>query len=81
MAERLVGTPPTIAACRCGQSYSINGWAGLPYVGAQHIEADATGPAYDLELRNCSCGSTIGIEIHSRQDTAGQFYSYIGGPR
>ncbi len=34
-------------------------WLALTLVGVQHIAADETGPAEDLELRNCSCGSTL----------------------
>lgn len=34
-------------------------WSQLPYVGVQVIEADETGPAEALELRNCRCHSTL----------------------
>lgn len=34
-------------------------WSQLAYVGIQRVPADDTGPAEALELRNCTCGSTL----------------------
>ncbi len=34
-------------------------WDVLVLIGVQHTPADETGPAEDLELRNCYCGSTL----------------------
>lgn len=36
-------------------------WSALRYVGIQHTPADETGPAEDLELRDCPCGSTLSL--------------------
>ncbi len=40
-------------------------WAGLKLIGHQHVEADETGPAETYEYRNCSCGSTLAININT----------------
>jgi hypothetical protein len=48
-----------VASCKCGCSYDEVGWAGLELCGNFCVGADETGPADHLELRNCSCGSTI----------------------
>jgi hypothetical protein len=34
-------------------------WQSLKYIGIQHVEAWEGEPAYDLELRNCACGTTL----------------------
>ena len=40
--------------CRgCGASYEEASWKALPFVG---IDYD-----YDLEFRNCGCGSTLAV--------------------
>ena len=40
-------------------------WPTLPLVGVQRIEADESGPAEEIELRNCDqgCGSTLAVEL------------------
>ena len=38
-------------------------WAALEYVGVQRIEADETGPAEAIELRNCACHSTLARKV------------------
>ena len=38
-------------------------WDALHHIGDQIIEADSTGPAERLELRNCSCGTTLAKRI------------------
>ncbi len=38
-------------------------WGRLALVGHQHTEADEYGPAETLELRDCSCGSTLAIRL------------------
>lgn len=41
----------------CGRTFDNAGWSQLPYVGIQH------GGEFPLELRNCSCGSTLAQEV------------------
>lgn len=55
---------PLVKTCRCGKSYDAHAWRALTYVGVQPGgPADEHGPAYpDVELRNCSCGSTLAVE-------------------
>lgn len=38
-------------------------WNSLKFIGHQHVEADDTGPAETLELRDCRCGSTLSIVL------------------
>jgi hypothetical protein len=48
----------TVAKCSCGKSYNLEGWLNLKYVGIQDIgDGDA------LELRNCTCRSTIAVQL------------------
>lgn len=53
-----------IKTCRCcGRAYDAAGWVALAlcgYVGAYEGES---GESRVVELRNCSCRSTIGIDI------------------
>lgn len=44
----------------CGREFTAEQWAALPTKGHQPSE-DETG-FYDLELKDCTCGSTIGVE-------------------
>ncbi len=61
-------TPPTkkrkllnskTCSC-CGIKHSKESWEELKHIGDQLTE-DETGK-YRLELRNCHCGTTLGIE-------------------
>jgi hypothetical protein len=45
--------------CRCGARYDAAGWLALPYLGVQQLDAGEP----RLELRNCTCGSTLAIEL------------------
>lgn len=47
--------------CSCGRRYSAPEWLALPAVGNQFYD-DETGRWHRLELRNCSCKSTMAIE-------------------
>lgn len=42
---------------------SVTLWSTLVLLGVQVTEADETGPEERLELRNCTCGSTLSKEI------------------
>lgn len=44
--------------CGCGASYYAGEWTSLPFVGYQSDGDDGR-----LELRNCSCKSTLAVEI------------------
>lgn len=46
----------------CNHTHDATGWAALRlcgYVGAYQSH----GRKYAVELRHCSCGSTIGVEV------------------
>lgn len=46
--------------CGCGRAFTKEQWERLPAIGHQ-ITDDEEGQ-YDLEMKNCSCGSTLGVE-------------------
>lgn len=50
--------PPPFKKCGCGKHFTMAQWNCLSLVGAQDYEEDGD---QKLELRNCPCGSTIGI--------------------
>lgn len=51
----------TVKVCTCCKAqYTATQWAELPLKGIQ-VSDDETG-VYELALKNCACGSTIGIE-------------------
>lgn len=55
-----------IKTCACGISYTKDGWHALELIGFQSlvgVPADAMA-SDSLELRNCSCGSTLHVEVN-----------------
>ncbi len=51
-----------VKSCLCGETFTADEWAGLRLVGVQ----DGGGDGFpDVELRDCHCGSTLGIELPS----------------
>jgi hypothetical protein len=44
-------------SCRCGATWSEPEWRELPFVGYAE-----NGDGGELELRNCTCGSTIAVQ-------------------
>ena len=48
---------PWPKTCSCGCSYTEGEWAMLVCIGRMVDSVD------DIELRNCTCGSTIAVEI------------------
>lgn len=57
-----------VKTCKCGRSFSSPEWSGLRHVGEQVTESERL--VYRLEMRNCPCGSTIGIERRQRKTGA-----------
>jgi len=49
--------PDVLKTCSCGREYTRAEWAQLYLVGYQ------VDPEETIELRNCACGSTMGIEL------------------
>lgn len=49
--------------CGCGREICEGEWSDLPLVGYVDVPEDEEGPAERIELRNCSCTSTIAIEV------------------
>ena len=51
-------------------------WSELPFVGIQHVEEgrDSSEPAYDLELRNCSCHTTLARPAAEREQSPSQLF-------
>ncbi len=50
-------TQGTSKLCSCGRVHDAEGWRALPLLGLMRHGAHA------FELRNCVCGSTLGIEV------------------
>ena len=48
--------------CGCGRHYSAAEWKHLPYIGRQDDDVE------HVELRNCACGSTIGVVLWTNPD-------------
>lgn len=48
-------------ACACGKVYSEHRWKELDFVGLQPT-ADENERHFNLELRNCVCGSALACE-------------------
>ena len=46
-----------VKACGCGRSYSREQWGALDYAGTQDDGSEV------VELRNCTCGSTLGVVV------------------
>lgn len=52
-----------VKVCSCGRGYTQKGWEKLRLVGRMHVPADEGEPAYELEMRDCVCRSTISREV------------------
>jgi hypothetical protein len=50
-----------VSHCACGRDYTKGEWGELEYVGLIPAVPEVKEPA--IELRNCRCGSTIGVEV------------------
>jgi hypothetical protein len=50
-----------VKRCSCGKQYTLERWNALPLLGVQKDENEV--PRY--QARNCSCTSTIYLDIHS----------------
>lgn len=57
-----MSAPAKVCPC-CARTYDASAWAALPLLGVQRSE-DESG-RYELTLKNCDCGSTIGVEVQS----------------
>lgn len=55
--------------CGCGLEHSEDEWKGLPSAGIQETSDDER--VFYLELRTCTCGSTIGVETSSPVQNTG----------
>lgn len=67
-----------IKVCACGLKYTREGWAALDYVGSQFTPEDEYGPDEALELRTCSCGSTIAISLDPSDPADPEFINADG---
>jgi hypothetical protein len=54
---KLPDFPLIIKTCACGAEYSLPRWKKLKLVGYHADDVER------LELRNCTCGSTIAITV------------------
>lgn len=58
---QIVPPPPVACRCLCGQFFTEAEWKRRPYRGLQEC-----GNGKFLELRDCTCGSTLSIPSASR---------------
>lgn len=56
-----LSNPVPFKPCACGIDHTLSSWLSLPLVGRQSFPGEPV-----LELRNCSCGSTIGVELPAK---------------
>lgn len=65
--EALASADPIVKVCTCCRKpLTAAAWQALEYVGIQHMEALDDLPEANFELRNCTCGSTILIDLGPR---------------
>lgn len=57
-----------IKVCACGRHYTRIAWRALPLVGIQQVDEQPS--ADDIELRNCECGSTLGLLVSDVREVA-----------
>ncbi len=60
--DRATWLVPPIKICACGAEHDARDWRELPLVG---VMSDGGAP---LELRNCSCHSTLAVALCSVAD-------------
>jgi CheY-like chemotaxis protein len=48
-----------VKRCGCGRHYTHDAWLALPLCGRMHVP----GTDRTIELRNCSCGSSLGVPL------------------
>jgi hypothetical protein len=57
-------TEDEVVECACGRSHTPGEWELLRYVGTMGVPAGEdpeAEPAYELEMRDCPCGSTLSV--------------------
>lgn len=57
---------PCPKRCLCGLSWSRETWRQLVLIGHMHAAEDG-----ELELRNCTCGSTLSVKLAWTEPHAG----------
>lgn len=62
------GADSVIKGCACGKSYNEETWRELRLLG--YCSNGKEGPDELLEVRKCSCGSSISINLGTEPDTA-----------
>lgn len=57
---------PKRCSC-CGATYGVEAWTALPLVGVQMTIVEGSDDEIaDCELRNCTCKSTLAVEVDPR---------------
>lgn len=64
---------------KCGVNYDLPAWKTLELVGHQHCPADEFGPEETVEMRNCPCGTTLGVLLETSEMYAVQPLPTPGG--
>ena len=56
------GTAVVLKTCACGRKHAMDSWLSLTLKG--YVGKRTTGGEWEaLELRNCHCGSTLGVVL------------------
>ncbi len=63
-----------VKVCGCGRIYTAAAWAALDVVGTMPSEE----PTFDLDMRNCPCGSTIAIQVPASKDKCERHIGDVG---
>ena len=60
--------------CSCGRIYSLEEWLALPAGGIQKADGDE-----DLEMRHCSCGSTMCVPAAATAERVALLQAWLNG--
>jgi two-component system cell cycle response regulator DivK len=74
--EDLPVEPTIVKKCSCGREFSRQEWLRLPICGRLHITLRGA----VVELRNCTCGSSIALEVETSGDAVAAPASVEGAP-
>lgn len=69
--------PAIVKRCGCGRELSREQWLRLPICGRLHITLRGA----IVELRNCTCGSSLALEVETSGDAVAQPAPAEGAPR
>lgn len=63
-------SPAPFKQCSCGRCFTAAQWAALPKLKPWPNMTHDDGTPYTLESANCSCGSTMAVEVPAHAEAA-----------